>query len=65
MQEVNRRLHGPSYSTKHDINLEKPGRQQKPYLPTSRATAFSVAAYGCKSWSFSKKVKKKVETFEM
>lgn len=34
-------------------------------LQIVRATAFAVATYGCESWSFPKKVKMKIEAFEM
>ena len=65
MQKVNRRLHGPSYNIQNLTPVWKSQAVSESLkLPRARATAFSVAAYDCESWFFSKKVKKKVEALK-
>jgi exonuclease III len=66
MQEVKRRLAIARTTVQKMDNIWKSSAVKK-YLKLRllRSTAFAVASYGCESWTFSKKVQKKIDAFEM
>ena len=66
-QEINRKLcmARATCSTKHDTSLGSQTVSKSLKLCMTRVTALSIAVYGCESWSFTKKVKTKVEAFEV
>ena len=66
MDEVNKRLCMARNTVQKMTSIWKSRAVSKELkLRIVRATAFAVATYGSESWTFSKKVTKKVEAFEM
>ena len=66
MDEVNKRLCMARSTVQKMTSIWKSRAVTKQLkLRIVRATAFPVATYGSESWTFSKKVMKKVEAFEM
>ena len=66
MDEVNKRLCMARNTVQKMTSIWKSrGVSKELKLRIARATAFAVATYGSESWTFSKKVTKKVEAFEM
>ena len=66
MQEVKRRLCiARSTVQKMDIVWKSRAVKKDLKLRILRSSAFAVASYGSESWSFSKKIEKKINAFEM